>query len=94
MIGIMKRIRLALMSLGVVVMFGACGSGDTGEGYAADTTSLNPTSGMPDSTVTPAAGDRGNPQNTIGGDTILNSSGREIEAKAPDSNATNPNVRR
>lgn len=70
----------AIMCLGMA----SCGSGDTGEGYNGDTTSLNENAGMIDSNIATAAGERGNPDSTVGATT---------NAKAPDSNATNPAVR-
>ncbi len=71
--------RLFLLSL--VILLTACGNG-THDGYRADTTGLNTNtdSGVDQS----AAGDRGNPDTSIGATT---------NAKAPDSNATNPNIR-
>lgn len=71
----MKQTAIAMC---IILSLSACGSGDTREGYTADTTSLNENSGLIDSNVAPVAGDRGNPDSTIGATT---------NAKAPDSNA-------
>ena len=69
------------------IAFASCGSGDTREGYTSttDTSGLNTNTGGYDTLNDQAlSGDRGNPDSTIGATT---------NAKAPDSNATNPNVR-
>lgn len=85
---------MVIAAAGLMFLY-SCGSGDTGEGYGtSDTSGLNPEAGALDSSLNAEAGVRGNPANTIGGDTILNAQGREINAPAPDSNATNPNIRR
>lgn len=90
---VMRKMNVLIMVIGLA-LGSSCGSGDTGEGYSTgDRSGLNPEAGALDSTVAAEAGMRGNPANTIGGDTILNAQGREIEAPAPDSNATNPNIR-
>lgn len=80
----MKILFVLFMLMSTLLMLSACGSGDTGDGYMADTTALNPASGNIDSSIAPAAGDRGNPDSTIGATT---------NTKAPDSNNTNQNVR-
>jgi len=87
----MKRICFVAVAFSLWVC--SCGSGNTNDGYPADTSSLNPTAGALDSNIAPMAGTRGTPENTIGGDSIINEHGEEIEAQAPDSNATNPNIR-
>ncbi|RYD56424.1 MAG: hypothetical protein EOP56_12060 [Sphingobacteriales bacterium] len=67
------------------IAFASCGSGDTREGYDSTKASdLNPNSGNEAVMEQAPSGDRGNPDSTIGATT---------NAKAPDSNATNPNIR-
>ncbi len=68
----------------MICLMASCGSGDTGEGYnSTDNTNLNTGANNQINNTTPA-GDRGNPDSTIGATT---------NTKAPDSNATNPNIR-
>ena len=86
----MKKLGIAITVLSICLC--ACGSGDTGDSYPADRSGLNEEAGDLDSSMAPMAGTRGNPENTIGGDTILNTRGREIEAPAPDEGATNQNI--
>ena len=77
----MKKMLTAIAIAGLC----SCGSGDTTEGYHAnDTGSLNPNASNELNNASIPAGDRGNPDSTIGATT---------NAKAPDSNATNPNIR-
>lgn len=71
-----------IITASVLMILSACGAGDTGEGYKADTTALNPTAGEVQNNI--PAGDSGNPDSTIGATT---------NTKNPDSNATNPNIR-
>jgi hypothetical protein len=71
-----------LITASILIALSSCGSGDTGEGYEADRTGLNPNAGqIQDNTP---AGDRGNPDSTIGATT---------NTKNPDTNATNRNIR-
>lgn len=62
----------------------SCGSGDTGDGYNADTTSLNP---YPDanSNNSAEAGTRGNPA-------MSEDTGTSMNINRPDTDETNPNV--
>lgn len=69
-----------------IIVFASCGSGDTGEGYhTTDSADLNNNAANEYNNAQIPVGDRGNPDSTIGSTT---------NAKAPDSNATNPNIRK
>ena len=86
----MKKLIAILFS---ATLFAACGSGDTGEGYPADRTGLNPNATNIDTTLNNEAGMRGNPDSTVGATVPEGAgSGAGSRPKGPDSNATNPNV--
>lgn len=75
-----------LLAITAVVLLSACGSGDTGEGYkSTDTADLNTGASNEYNNNQIPAGDRGTPDSSIGATT---------NAKAPDSNTTNPNIRK
>lgn len=75
-----------LMLIAFTAVFASCGSGDTGEGYhSTDSSDFNMSATNQNNNAAIPVGDRGNPDSTIGATT---------NTKAPDSNATNPNIRK